>query len=113
MVGRDNFLLGWPIFEGELLNLEAVECIYPLKTSILGHFNVQRQVSSLRVVGFSLPCFGLEDSVDTNFPLMDIRWSRIPSLDLNSVTSWWFQPIRKILVKMGIFPQVEVKMKNI
>ena len=63
-----------------------MECIYPLKTSILGHFNVQPQVSSLRVVGFSLPCFGLEDSVDTNFPLMDIRWSRIPSLDLNSVT---------------------------
>ena len=28
-------------------------------------------------------------------------------------TSWWFQPIWKILVKMGIFPQIGVKIKNI
>ena len=28
-------------------------------------------------------------------------------------TSWWFQPLRKILVKMGIFPQLGVKIRNI
>ena len=28
------------------------------------------------------------------------------------ITGWWFQPIWKILVKMGIFPQVEVKIKK-
>ncbi len=30
-----------------------------------------------------------------------------------SKSSWWFQPIWKILVKMGIFPQIGVKIKNI
>ena len=28
-------------------------------------------------------------------------------------TSWWFQPIWKVLVKMGIFPQIGVKIENI
>ena len=29
------------------------------------------------------------------------------------ITGWWFQPIPKILVKMGIFPKIGVKIKNI
>ena len=28
-------------------------------------------------------------------------------------TGWWFQPIWKILVKMGVYPQVEVKIKSL
>ena len=30
----------------------------------------------------------------------------------HTTSRWWFQPIWKILVKMGIFPQVGVKIKN-
>ena len=28
-------------------------------------------------------------------------------------TGWWFQPIPKILVKLEIFPQIGMKIKNI
>ena len=31
----------------------------------------------------------------------------------NIIPSWWFQPIWKILVKLEIFPQVGVNIKNI
>jgi len=32
---------------------------------------------------------------------------------LYSITGWWFQPLWKILVKMGNLPQIGVKIKNI
>ena len=35
------------------------------------------------------------------------------SYSISSITGWWFQPIWKILVKMGIFPKYGMKIKNI
>ena len=30
----------------------------------------------------------------------------------HSYTGWWFHPIRKILVKLELFPKIEVKIKK-
>ena len=38
--------------------------------------------------------------------------SSIPNFGEN-LSGWWFQPIWKILLKMGIFPKIGVKRKNL
>ena len=46
-----------------------------------------------------------------------LQFLRFPPAKLQDffyvLTSWWFQPIWKILVKMGIFPKIGVKIKNL
>ena len=45
-------------------------------------------------------------------PIVTCSSGKYPKTSRN-MTSWWFQPIWKILVKMGIFPRVWVKITNI
>ena len=41
-----------------------------------------------------------------------LKWRKpMVSLKLEIITSWWFQPIWKILVKLGIFPRKGWKLK--
>ena len=42
-----------------------------------------------------------------------LRTKRVYTIFTKTITSWWFQPIWKILVKLDHLPQVGVKIKNI
>ena len=57
---------------------------------------VQKSVLSHHLVGFQFS---------------SKRWVISPDLTIN--TSWWFQPLWKILVKIRSFPQIGVKIKKI
>ena len=40
-----------------------------------------------------------------NLPIGGKIAFQIPTIPFSEETGWWFQPIWKILVKMGIFPK--------
>ena len=42
-----------------------------------------------------------------------LSWEIVCNKNDEDITSWWFQPLWKILVKFASFPQVGVKIKNI
>ena len=57
--------------------------------------------------------FPRKTNCDLFYQLIILLLLPCASTNQNRSTSWWFQPIWKILVKMGIFPKWGVKIENI